>query len=145
MGSFLTKIKNEIKRINILYFQKVELLRKLIHLIDKSYLNEEILSFYNENISLEFNEDKELEITLIDFKKISVLFKSIKEIINKEKIKENIKEINILLGALEGIREDFYRCKLDYNSLVIGYNYRRNLRFTKFIKNIFKVKIYKEI
>jgi len=135
MASFIKKIKERRTTMNVFLFQEAYFLNEINN--DSSLdLKKEIDEKY-----LVFDNSKDIYELLEEYK---ILNKIYSELVILSKNNENI-DIKIKLDNIKKLNEYFLVFKLYYNSLVIGYNYWRNLLFTKFIKKLFKIKEYKTI
>lgn len=139
MSSFNKKINIQNKTLSLLIFQKAKILYTLNDLLDKYILN-------NEKINLFFNEKKYLEYKDYDVKEIKNInieiddiYKEFKTILINNKI-ESYKEVSSEFNLYDDLNKRFFITSQIYNSNVVGYNYWRNLKLTKFIKVIFKIK-----
>lgn len=138
LNSFNKKILNEIRAISVLLYQKSNCIKELsIYLIDYT----EKLKDFNEFEKYQLKEYKELNI--LEIKTINSLYKNIynefKTILINNKIK-NYKEVSRDFNLLEDLEKRFFITSQIYNNNVVAFNYWRNLKGTKYIKKIFKIK-----
>lgn len=137
MIAFNKKIRVGKEAISILLFQKKSSLLNIISFLDQNELNEDLLNFKNDNINFTYS--------LIDpsisreiYLEEEAIYKNLINLISKkEDVDSKIKkEINLI----EDINKRYFSRSQIYNSNIVGYNYWRNLRFTKLIKRIFQIK-----
>lgn len=137
MIAFNKKIRVGKEAISILLFQKKLSLLNIISFLDQNELNEDLLNFKNDNINFTYS--------LIDpsisreiYLEEEAIYKNLINLISKkEDVNSKIKkEINLI----EDINKRYFSRSQIYNSNIVGYNYWRNLRFTKLIKRIFQIK-----
>lgn len=137
MIAFNKKIRVGKEAISILLFQKKSSLLNIISFLDQNELNEDLLNFKNDNINFTYS--------LIDpsisreiYLEEEAIYKNLINLISKkEDVNSKIKkEINLI----EDINKRYFSRSQIYNSNIVGYNYWRNLRFTKLIKRIFQIK-----
>lgn len=140
---FKKKILISKNKLNIFLYQIAQSIFRTLNLIDDSFLSDDLLKFKNDNkykkyVEFDANIFRENYLILDDiFKKVSKLVNN-KSILNKEKIL-------IELEIIEDCEKDYFSTTQIYNSYVIGYNYWRNLLFTKRVKDLFKVELKKII
>lgn len=168
MGAFLKKLDVQNKTLNILLYQKVSALFKIIEIINKyinldNYLDKSIINYSKLNISsndvkalleitsnqdyLKYQEYKDTSLLVSFFTSLDKYFFIINELLKVIKIsnKEDLQNINLNLSFNDDISSRFIVTTQLFNSNVVGYNYWRNLKFTKFIKRMFKVAEKKQI
>lgn len=138
LNSFNKKILNEIRAISVLLYQKSNVIKELsIYLIDYTKDLKDFKDF-------EINELKEYrQLNSNEIKTINNLYKNIynefKTILINNKIK-NYKEVSNDFNLLEDLEKRFFITSQIYNNNVVAFNYWRNLKGTKYIKKIFKIK-----
>lgn len=168
MASFSKKLDMQNKTLNILLYQKVNALFKIIEILSKyvtldNYLDKSIINYSKLNISsnevkslleitsnedyLKYEEHKDTSLLVSYFTSLDKYFFIINELLKVVKIsnKEDLNSINLNLSINDDISSRFIVTTQLFNSNVIGFNYWRNLRFTKFIKKMFKVAEKKQI
>ena len=168
MGAFSKKLDVQNKTLNILLYQKVSALFKIIEIINKyinldNYLDKSIINYSKLNISsndvkalleitsnqdyLKYQEYKDTSLLVSFFTSLDKYFFIITELLKVIKIsnKEDLQNINLNLSINDDISSRFIVTTQLFNSNVVGYNYWRNLKFTKFIKRMFKVAEKKQI
>ena len=168
MGAFSKKLDVQNKTLNILLYQKVNALFKIIEIINKyinlyNYLDKSIINYSKLNISsndvkalleiisnqdyLKYQEYKDTSLLVSFFTSLDKYFFIINELLKVIKIsnKEDLQNINLNLSINDDISSRFIVTTQLFNSNVVGYNYWRNLKFTKFIKRMFKVAEKKQI
>ena len=168
MASFSKKLDMQNKTLNILLYQKVNALFKIIEILSKyvtldNYLDKSIINYSKLNISsnevkslleitsnedyLKYEEHKDTSLLVSYFTSLDEYFFIINELLKVVKIsnKEDLNSINLNLSINDDISSRFIVTTQLFNSNVIGFNYWRNLRFTKFIKKMFKVAEKKQI
>ena len=168
MASFSKKLDMQNKTLNILLYQKVNALFKIIEILSKyvtldNYLDKTIINYSKLNISsnevkslleitsnedyLKYEEHKDTSLLVSYFTSLDKYFFIINELLKVVKIsnKEDLNGINLNLSINDDITSRFIVTTQLFNSNVIGFNYWRNLRFTKFIKKMFKVAEKKQI
>ena len=168
MGAFSKKLDVQNKTLNILLYQKVNALFKIIEIINKyinldNYLDKSIINYPKLNISsndvkalleiisnqdyLKYQEYKDTSLLVSFFTSLDKYFFIINELLKVIKIsnKEDLQNINLNLSINDDISSRFIVTTQLFNSNVVGYNYWRNLKFTKFIKRMFKVAEKKQI
>ncbi len=168
MASFSKKLDMQNKTLNILLYQKVNALFKIIEILSKyvtldNYLDKTIINYSKLNISsneikslleitsnedyLKYEEHKDTSLLVSYFTSLDKYFFIINELLKVVKIsnKEDLNSINLNLSINDDISSRFIVTTQLFNSNVIGFNYWRNLRFTKFIKKMFKVAEKKQI
>lgn len=168
MASFSKKLDMQNKTLNILLYQKVNSLFKIIEILSKyvtldNYLDKSIINYSKLNISsnevkslleitsnddyLKYEEHKDTSLLVSYFTSLDKYFFIINELLKVVKIsnKEDLNSINLNLSINDDISSRFIVTTQLFNSNVIGFNYWRNLRFTKFIKKMFKVAEKKQI
>lgn len=139
MSSFNKKINIQNKTLSLLIFQKAKILYTLNDLLDKYILNNEKINlFFNEKKYLEYKDYGVKEIKNINIE-IDDIYKEFKTILINNKI-ESYKEVSSEFNLYDDLNKRFFITSQIYNSNVVGYNYWRNLKLTKFIKVIFKIK-----
>lgn len=138
LNSFNKKILNEIRAISVLLYQKSNVIKELsIYLIDYTKDLKEFKDF-------EINELKDYrQLNSNEIKTINNLYKNIynefKTILINNKIK-NYKEVSNDFNLLEDLEKRFFITSQIYNNNVVAFNYWRNLKGTKYIKKMFKIK-----
>lgn len=168
MASFSKKLDMQNKTLNILLYQKVNALFKIIEILSKyvtldNYLDKSIINYSKFNISsnevkslleitynedyLKYEEHKDTSLLVSYFTSLDKYFFIINELLKVVKFsnKEDLNSINLNLSINDDISSRFIVTTQLFNSNVIGFNYWRNLRFTKFIKKMFKVAEKKQI
>ena len=168
MASFSKKLDMQNKTLNILLYQKVNALFKIIEILSKyvtldNYLDKSIINYSKLNISsnevkslleitsnedyLKYEEHKDTSLLVSYFTSLDEYFFIINELLKVVKIsnKEDLNSINLNLSINDDISSRFIVTTQLFNSNVIGFNYWRNLTFTKFIKKMFKVAEKKQI
>ncbi len=168
MGAFSKKLDVQNKTLNILLYQKVSALFKIIEIINKyinldNYLDKSIINYSKLNISsndvktlleitsnqdyLKYQEYKDTSLLVSFFTSLDKYFFIVNELLKLIKIsnKEDLQNINLNLSINDDISSRFIVTTQLFNSNVVGYNYWRNLKFTKFIKRMFKVAEKKQI
>ena len=168
MASFSKKLDIQNKTLNILLYQKVNALFKIIEILSKyvtldNYLHKSIINYSKLNISsnevkslleitsnedyLKYEEHKDISLLVSYFTSLDKYFFIINELLKvvKTSNKEDLNSINLNLSINDDISSRFIVTTQLFNSNVIGFNYWRNLRFTKFIKKMFKVAEKKQI
>lgn len=141
MGSFHKKLKNSKETIDVLIYQKAQIINKLIDLIiDKSKWDEKIKNFKN-NLDLQ-------GFTVVDKEKITSYWSFLSELykvvvlsfsdnVNQEKDERTIKNLLMGLGEIDSKYNEQFQL---YNTYVEGFNYWNNFFSTRWIKRVFRIK-----
>lgn len=145
MRRFVEKIENIKKTISVLIYQKYEGLDFVAEsLIKEGVNNRKLKEFSSGN---EFN--KYTKITAdefeIDFDASEEAYNFIKGIFQDLKYCDSLDNIKNLMLSIDSINSKYYESIQLYNTYVVGYNYWRNLFFTKWVKKLFKKEEYDSI
>ena len=138
MKQFKKKILNYRKRINVVIYQKYQELDNASEIIIKlGYGTNDINKFAKAD---EFNKYKEIDVKDFDssFTKSEISYKKLKTAITNLKFSDDYGELIGKLKIIDGLNSRYYESIQLYNTYVIGYNYWRNLLFSKWIKVLFK-------
>lgn len=145
MAKFNNDLKKKRESLNIGIYQKCEYLNKLAIILEK-YLNENSpLKIFS--LNEEFKKYTKLKVDEIEE------FYSYTEKILKDAQKNYIdydlgaekKEVEGIFLAISDINKNYLETVQIYNSLVIGYNYWRNLFSTRWFKHILFIREKKSI
>ena len=139
MNRFKAKIKKQSEKVNIIIYQKFEVLTALSEVFDTYIKPESRLKHLTKNeirnyISL--SPSSFSEAYLIS----NQLASRAQKIYVDNEFNGKKASIDILFESLYDLDNKYYESIQTYNSYVIGYNYWRNLLFTRWIKNLFKIK-----
>ncbi len=139
MSAFSKKINIQNKTLSLLIFQKAKVLYSLGSYLEK-YIenNEKIANFLKENKYIEYKDYDIKDIRNITFE-LDDVYKEFKTILINNKI-DTYKEVSMDFNLFEDLDKRFFITSQIYNSNVVGFNYWRNLKFTKFVKKIFRIK-----
>jgi hypothetical protein len=138
MHQFKRKIVNSLQSINVFIYQKYETLDKASHfLVSLGYDNPKLIEFDELNAYKNYKPvaAKELEGVFNESENVYSLVKSI--VINF-KSGDDVKSISSYLNSIDALNTKYFETIQLYNTYVVGYNYWRNLFFTKWIKVLFK-------
>lgn len=139
MSNFKKKIKNQSEKVNIIIYQKFELL---------SVLSQELDSYIREDSRLKNLKKEEIKnyVSLSpqefsDAYSISnQLAARAQKIYVSNEFNGRQRVIDHLIESLSDLDNKYFESIQIYNSFAIGYNYWRNLFSTRWIKNILKIK-----
>lgn len=139
MNNFKNKVKKQSEKVNIIIYQKFEVLSSLSEYFDvyikkesrlKNLTKEEIKNYISLSPS-SYSEAYSISNQLIS--------RAQKIYVNYE-FGDKQKEIDLLFKSLSDLDDKYFESIQTYNSFVLGYNYWRNLKFTRWLKNLFKIK-----
>jgi len=138
MRQFKRKITNALSSINVLIYQKYETLDESSHfLISEGYENPKLIAFDLLNSYKNYKPvgAKDLESVFNDSETVYILIKSI--VINYRS-GDDVKTLANYLNTIDLLNSRYFETIQLYNTYVVGYNYWRNLFFTKWIKVLFR-------
>jgi hypothetical protein len=138
MHQFKHKIVTALASINVLLYQKYETLDMSAHfLFTQGYENPKLIEFDSKNQFKNYKsvEAKELEGIYNDSEAIYMIVKSV---VANLKTSDDLKTITGYLNTIDQLNIKYFETIQLYNTYVVGYNYWRNLFFTKWIKVLFK-------
>ncbi|MGP1413616.1 MAG: hypothetical protein ACTTID_00545 [Bacillales bacterium] len=139
------KINVMLNKIKVILYQKTDSLTKILNVF---YKNEIIdLDKFNSLVNMLNQKFKDLSIDEIKEKYESEeeVYKEIKKISQYLKINSVTFECQKILHNIDFLNEKYYQNIQLYNTIIIGYNYWRNLLFTKWIKILLRIEEYKSI
>ena len=139
MNNFKNKVKKQSEKVNIIIYQKFEVLSSLSEYLDQyikdesrlKHLTKEEIKNYISLSPLNYSEAYSISNQLTS--------RAQKIYVNYE-FNEKQKEIDLLFKSLSDLDDKYYESIQTYNSFVLGYNYWRNLKFTRWLKILFKIK-----
>ncbi len=139
MSAFQKKINIQNKTLSLLVFQKAKVLYSLGQYLEKYIANnEKISSFLKENKYLEYKDYNVKDIRNSSLE-LDDVYKEFKTILINNKI-DAYKEVSMDFNLFEDLDKRFFITSQIYNSNVVGFNYWRNLKLTKFVKKMFRIK-----
>lgn len=139
MFAFRKKVNISKRKINLLLYQKAEALYSICKIIEEEVPNDnEINEFLKNYPYIEFHEYESNEFREA-YTKLDDLYKYILKKNDKNFLKksDSIKKGYIVI---EDCNNCYFAASQLFNSNATGFNYRRNLFLTKWIKNLFKIK-----
>ncbi|MBP5694601.1 MAG: hypothetical protein J6X03_04065 [Bacilli bacterium] len=139
MGNFKKKIKNQSEKVNIIIYQKFEILSTLSQELDSyirddsrlKHLKKEEIKNYMSLSPKEFSDAYSIS---------NQLAARAQKIYVSNEFNGRQRVIDQLLESLYDLDNKYFESIQIYNSFAIGYNYWRNLFSTRWIKNILKIK-----
>lgn len=139
MWAFKKKVNVSKKQINILIFQKAEVLYSLYENL-KEVINEDskIKVFFDEQEFITYKEIDPEKFQMI-YIKFDELYKEYVQIMMHNKI-DDPKKIKQKFNLIEDINKRYFSSSQLYNSNVVGFNYWRNLFLTKWFKKMCGIK-----
>ncbi len=139
MSSFQKKLNIQDKTLSLLIYQKAKSLYSLNDLLKKYTINNEIINdFFKDESYKEYKDYEVKEIKEINIA-FDLIYKEFQTILINNRIDE-YKSVSSEFNIYEDLDKRFFITSQIYNSNIVGFNYWRNLKFTKFIKKIFKIK-----
>lgn len=138
MRDFKKKIMNQKDRINLIIYQKYQSLDTASTLIIKlGYGTPEIKDFDDADM---FKKYVRIEAQNFDkvFGNSENYYRIIKNASINLKTSDNLNEILKNLKIIDGLNSRYYESVQLYNTYVVGFNYWRNLFFTKWFKVLLK-------
>lgn len=138
MHQFKHKIITTLDSINVLLYQKYETLDMSAHsLFSQGYENPRLIEFDSKNQFKNYKSvaANKLEVIYNDSESIYTIVKSV--VVNL-KTSDDIKTITGYLNTIDQLNVKYFETVQLYNTYVVGYNYWRNLFFTKWIKVLFR-------
>jgi len=138
MRVFSKKIETTRQVISVVVYQKYESLDFTAEsLIKLGYSNAKLEAFAKAD---EYKEYKSILAKEFDesYKHSEEAYGIIKSVCLNLKISDNLSEIKSSLQLIDALNSKYFESVQLYNTYVIGYNYWRNLFFTKWIKILFK-------
>ncbi len=134
MHSFKKKINTAVDTINVILYQKIMGIYECVNeLIKLGYDNPKLLDFKKNS---EFKEYKPVGAKDFNnlFTKTEEIYSMIKKVCVNLKSNENISEVVSDLDTIKNLNSKYFETVQLYNTYVIGFNYWRNLFFTKWVK-----------
>ena len=138
MNSFKKKIDTGCETINVLIYQKLQSLYECSCILMKlGYDNPKLLEFVKSQKEKTYEK---LEIKDLDalFSKTEKLYSTVKSVCVNLKRTDDTKELVNNLKTIDELNTKYFENIQLYNTYVVGFNYWRNLYFTKWVKVLFR-------
>ena len=138
MKSFKKKINTSSETINVLIYQKIQSLYECSDILMKlGYDNPKLLEFAKDNKTKKYEkvEPKEFDKFFSGTEKLYTVVKSV--CVNLKAI-DDTKELVNHLKTIDELNTKYFESIQLYNTYVVGFNYWRNLFFTKWVKVLFR-------
>lgn len=138
MNSFKQKMDKCVESIRIDFFQMQESLNKILDLF-KVYIDEKTYLDLKEKINKYEFKNLSKDEFFICFSSFEVIKKTLEGIYINNFESTNNETINLLFSSFKDVTIHYTDMTQDFNSNAVGFNYWRNLYFTKWIKKLFKI------
>ena len=138
MNSFKQKMDKCVESIRIDLFQMQESLNKILDLF-KVYIDEKTYLDLKEKINKYEFKNLSKDEFFICFSSFEVIKKTLEAIYINNFESTNNETINLLFSSFKDVTIHYTDMTQDFNSNAVGFNYWRNLYFTKWIKKLFKI------
>ena len=138
MNEFKKKINVKVEAINVIIYQKYQLEDQTSSLLIRNgHNNKELKSFDDSDA---FKNYKKIDAKQFEqaFNNSESSYKLIKRICAEIKLDEELEQIKINLKLIDDLDSKYFESIQLYNTYVVGYNYWRNLLFTRWIKVLFR-------
>jgi|GEM_PF-2550788 hypothetical protein len=138
MNRFGKKIKVSSESISVIMFQKYENLDTIATILIKSGQDNPKLILFEQNDLYKKYTNVQIKDLETVFNKSEEIYSFIKSICANLKEADKISGLATYLIAIDSLNSKYYETIQLYNTYVVGYNYWRNLFFTKWIKVLFR-------
>ncbi len=138
MKNFKRKIDTSSETINVLIFQKFQNLYEISNILLKlGYDNPKLLDFIKNQKTIKYKkiEAKNFDNVYNDTEKTYSIIKSV--CVNL-KNSDDTRELVNILKTIDELNKKYFETIQLYNTYVVGFNYWRNLFFTKWVKVLFR-------
>lgn len=138
MNEFKKKINVKVEAINVIIYQKYQLEDQTSSLLIMNGHNNKELKAFDDSDA--FKNYKKIDAKQFEqaFNNSESSYKLIKRICAEIKLDEELEQIKINLKLIDDLDSKYFESIQLYNTYVVGYNYWRNLLFTRWIKVLFR-------
>ena len=138
MNTFKRKIDTSSETINVLIFQKFQSLYEVSNILLKlGYDNPKLLDFIK-NAKIKTYEKVDAKSFDSIFNEAEKTYSTVKSVCINLKSTDDTKELVNILKTIDDLNKKYFETIQLYNTYVVGFNYWRNLFFTKWVKVLFK-------
>jgi len=139
MNRFKKKIKKQGEKVNIIIYQKFEVLSELSLILDTYIKSESRLKHLTKEEIKNY-----ISLSPESFSEVYSISNQLTSRAQKIYVDNDFngkqKEVDLLFESLSELDSKYFESIQTYNSYVLGYNYWRNLKTTRWLKNLFKAK-----
>ena len=138
MKSFKKKIDTGCETINVLMYQKIQSLYECSCILMKlGYDNPKLLEFVRTQKEKPYEKVQAKDFDDA-FNKIENIYSTVKSVCVNLKRVDDTKDLVNNLKNIDDLNTKYFENKQLYNTYVVGFNYWRNLFFTKWVKVLFR-------
>ena len=138
MKSFKKKIDTGCQSINVLIYQKIQSLYECSSILIKlGYDNPKLLEFIKTQKEKTYEKAEAKEFDAY-FSKTENIYSTIKSVCVNLKRTDDTKDLVNNLKNIDDLNRKYFENIQLYNTYVVGFNYWRNLFFTKWVKVLFR-------